>query len=316
MNHIPVLKNEVLEYFQYLAKDGNYFVDGTLGLAGHSLAIAKQAEDNKDLKFIGIDQDQSALDLALEKITTQKLDSRFILVHNNFKNISEILEELEIDKFDGALLDLGVSSMQFDDKSRGFSFSDPAQILDMRMDKSSNFDAQFIVNNYSREELTEILYKFGEESFAPKIATNIVYSRKKKTIRTIGDLLEVLSESIPKSLQVGRRQHFATKTFQALRIAVNKELDGLDLAITDFANHLKSGGRLAIISFHSLEDRIVKTTFHDLANPCKCPPKLPCVCNLEPSAKIITSKPIVASEQEVSENPRSRSAKLRVVEKL
>ena len=315
MKHIPVLLDEIIETFKYLKK-GGVFVDGTLGAAGHSIAIANGLQlTTYNLQLIGIDQDQEALEIAKENIEKAGLGDNFILVHNNFKNIAAVLSNLNISKIDGALLDLGVSSMQFDQKERGFSFQDPAQPLDMRMDQNCNITAAKILNEYSESEIIRILRQYGEESFASKIARNIVETRKKKSFATVGDLLEILSVSIPKKFQFGKT-HFATKTFQALRIEVNDELNILENTIGDFVKILKPESKLAIISFHSLEDRIVKQTFNKLAHPCTCPPALPCVCGKTPTIKILTSKPIISSESEISANPRSRSAKLRIIQKL
>ncbi len=319
MQHIPVLKSEIVDQFGYLNDKGSVFVDGTLGLAGHSLAILSFPNHPKrpnPPKIIGIDADQSALNAAKKLISGSGFSKNFILVHNNFKNIKNVLSELNIAKIDGALLDLGVSSMQFNTKERGFSFQDPNQPLDMRMDQDQNLTATIVLNSYPAEKLTKILYEFGEEKFARTIVKNIIEFRKKTPIVKVGDLIEILSQSIPISIQKRSKIHFATKTFQALRIGVNCELNELDAAIKDFVSVLKPGAKLAIISFHSLEDRIVKQTFNDLANPCKCPPQMPCICGLKPEVKILTKKPIVPSAEEIASNPRSRSAKLRVVEKI
>lgn len=319
MNHVSVLKDEVIDQFSYLNKKGSVFVDGTLGLAGHSMAILSSPNHSKYpllSKIIGIDTDQSALTEAQKIISERGFAKNLTFVHNNFKNIRSILDELNIEKIDGALLDLGVSSVQFDQKERGFSFQDPDQPLDMRMDQDQKLTAAMILNSYSAEKLTGILFEYGEEKFARTIVKNIIESRKKLPMNKVGDLIEILGKSIPVSIQKRSKIHFATKTFQALRIEVNAELTGLDQTIKDFVYVLKPGARLAIISFHSLEDRIVKKTFQVLESPCQCPPKIPCVCGLKPVVKILTKKPIVPSQQEISANPRSRSAKLRVVEKI
>jgi len=313
MKHISVLKSEILEQFKYLGKKPGIFVDGTLGLAGHSLAIL---EKSPKLTTVGIDQDLSAIDEAGKLISASKLSEKFILVHNNFKNIKSVLAELKIAKIDGALLDLGVSSMQLDEKERGFSFQDPNQPLDMRMDRENDLTAAKILNSYQESRLTEIFFKYGEEKFARKIARNIIEARKKDPIKKVGQLVEILEKSIPISVQKRSKTHFATKVFQALRIETNEELRGLDETISDFVSFLKPGARLAIISFHSLEDRIVKQTFDHLTHPCQCPPEMPCVCGLKPIVKILTKKPIVPFDEETKNNPRSRSAKLRVIEKI
>jgi len=316
MKHIPVLLNEIIATFGYLKKRGGFFVDGTLGAGGHSLAIVKNLPPaNYNLQLVGIDQDQVALNIAKENIKKAGLENNFILVHNNFKNIKSILDEINILKIDGALLDLGVSSMQFDQKERGFSFQDPNQPLDMRMDLDNNITATKIVNEYPESEIVRILRQYGEEPLATKIACNIIERRKKKPFTTVGDLLEILAISIPKKFQFGKT-HFATKTFQALRVEVNGELAILEQAIRDFTDLLSPNAKLAVISFHSLEDRIVKQTFNKLARPCTCPPALPCICGKTPTVKVLTSKPIISSDSEIRDNPRSRSAKLRVIEKI
>jgi len=317
MIHIPVLKKEILDTFQYLQKRGLFFVDCTLGMGGHSLALADMARQNSKLAYIGIDQDQEALDIAQKAIKGKDLAENFTLVHDNFKNIGLILEELKIKSVDGILVDLGVSSFQLDTPERGFSFKDLNQPLDMRMDRRNSLTAEHIVNSYPKAQIEEIIRKYGEEKFARKIAEKIVEKRQKTPIKTIGELILVLESAIPKAARYKSRVNFATKTFQALRIEVNKELEILNRAITEMVSKLTPSGRLAIITFHSLEDRIVKKTFQYLANPCQCPKELPvCVCGLKPQIKIITKKPILPAEVELNGNPRARSAKLRIAEKL
>ncbi|PIS07740.1 16S rRNA (cytosine(1402)-N(4))-methyltransferase [Candidatus Berkelbacteria bacterium CG10_big_fil_rev_8_21_14_0_10_43_13] len=313
MKHVSVLKSEVLDQFSYLKGKAGIFVDGTLGMAGHSLSLENISDK---LKIIGIDADEEALGLVKKELSVSKHSKNFILVHNNFKSIKKILVELNIEKIDGALLDLGVSSMQLDQKDRGFSFQDSTQLLDMRMDQTRDLTAAKILNFYKENQLSQIIFNYGEEKFARIIAKNIIEFRKKTPITTIHLLLNILDISIPKSVQMRSKTHFATKTFQALRIEVNGELDGLDQAIKDFASVLRPGGRLAVISFHSLEDRIVKKTFSFLAHPCQCPSEMPCICGLVPEIKILTKKPIIPSAEETTNNPRSRSAKLRVLEKI
>lgn len=325
MKHIPVLKNEVLETLDYLKniKDG-FFVDGTLGLAGHSLAIAAKLKDqNSKLKFIGIDKDTNALKLAKENIEKAGFLDDFAFVHNDFKNIEEIFKQVQDDrkiedlKIDGALIDLGVSSMQLDDKERGFSFSDPEAALDMRMDQTQELSAFDVLNYYPQLKLEKIFREYGEEKFYRNIAKNICKNRKLKPIEKVGELLSILEVSIPTKVRKTSKKHFATGTFRALRLEVNQELTKLDTALMDFISVLNKGSRLAVISFHSTEDRIVKETFRKAENPCICPPLVPvCACGNTPLVKIITKKPIIPSDQEIAENPRSRSAKLRIVEKL
>lgn len=325
MNHIPVLKEEVLEAFEYLVKlKMPIFVDGTVGAGGHSLALARESKVKPclpagrsiKLKVIGIDKDESALGIAQKNIDDTGFTDQFKLIYDDFKNITTILKELKIDKVDGALLDLGVSSMQLDQKERGFSFSDPDQPLDMRMDRHSRLTASDVINRYPENALAKIIFEYGEERWGKAIARAIARKRKMDRISTVGDLLTTIYETLPPMAKRGDGKHFATKTFQALRIEVNQELSGLDIAITDFVEALNPGGRLAIISFHSLEDRIVKQTFNKLADPCTCPSEMPCVCGKNPIVKILTKKPLSATKNELEDNIRSRSAKLRVVEKI
>jgi 16S rRNA (cytosine1402-N4)-methyltransferase len=306
--HVSVLLNECLEGLN-IKNDGIY-VDCTLGGAGHSSHIVKRLDQGG--RLIGIDQDKDALKAAGEKLRDF---NNVTFVHNNFTNIEEILDDLNIDGVDGILMDLGVSSYQLDTGERGFSYMQDAP-LDMRMNRESKFSAYDIVNSYSLDELTKIIRDFGEEKFARRIAQFIVDRRSAKQIETTLQLVDIIKAAIPAK---ARREgpHPAKRTFQAIRIEVNKELDILDKAIEGSVSKLKPGGRLAIITFHSLEDRIVKNKFKDLENPCTCPSEFPiCVCGKKPKLKIITRKPIEASEEEVEENPRSRSAKLRVAERI
>lgn len=313
--HYPVLLSETLQAFEYLTETQNAtFVDCTLGLAGHSLALIEQAKNSgTKIKVIGIDKDKKALEIASGNIRQAGAVKHFKLIHDDFHNFIKVLENLGIKKVDGILLDLGVSSMQLDDKFRGFSFSDPDMPLDMRMDQSQMLDASYIINHYSQSELGKVLQR-GEEKHWRKVAANICQARKSKPIETAGDLINILAKSLPAKYG---KTHFATDTFRALRLEVNDELEPLVRSMDDMVSSLAPGGRLAIITFHSLEDRIVKNEFKRLANPCTCPPQLPrCVCGLTPSIKIITTKPIIASDSEIKLNPRARSAKLRIVEKL
>jgi len=321
--HTPVLVDQITAIFSYL-KEG-VFVDGTLGAGGHSLAIVSKLRatnqesqvTSNELRVIGIDKDKSALEVSCENIKKKGLNKIFILIHNDFKNILDILKDLKIKSIDGAILDLGVSSMQFDNKERGFSFSDPDQFLDMRMNHDQTLTASKIVNYYSQSQIEDILNRFGEEPFANKIAREICLQRKNHRINTVGDLLHALKKAIPVKFQNKFRIHYATKTFQALRIEVNHELENLEKATLNFISILKPGGRLAVISFHSLEDRIVKNTFRNLAKDCICPSDSPiCTCNHKPEVKLLTKHPLTPREQEIRQNPRSRSAKLRVVEKI
>ncbi|MDO5039034.1 16S rRNA (cytosine(1402)-N(4))-methyltransferase RsmH [Clostridium sp.] len=306
--HISVLLNECLEGLN-IKKDGKY-VDCTLGGAGHSSQIIKRLD--KDGLLIGIDQDKDALKAASKRL--EQYNNK-ILVHNNFYNIGEIIDSLNIGNVDGILMDLGVSSYQLDEGERGFSYMQDAP-LDMRMNRDNEFSAYNVVNEYSEEELFKIIKDYGEEKFAKRIANFIVERRSEGPINTTLELVDIIKSAIPAK---ARREgpHPAKRTFQAIRIEVNGELRILNKAIEDGVERLNKGGRMAIITFHSLEDRIVKLKFRDLANPCKCPKEFPiCVCGKKPTVKLVSRKAIEPSKEEVTENPRSRSAKLRVIEKL
>lgn len=307
-NHIPVMLNETINSLN-IKSDGIY-VDCTLGGAGHSSIIAEKLTSGK---LIGIDRDVNAIEAASKKLS--KYDGKFILCHSNFSNIRNVLKECNIDRVDGVLLDLGVSSHQLDEAKRGFSYMQDAP-LDMRMDNESSLNAKIIVNNYSENELRNIIFKYGEEKWASRIAEFIIKERKSNIISTTFELVEIIKKAIPAS---ARRDgpHPAKRTFQAIRIAVNDELSEISNAIPEIIDLLNINGRLSIITFHSLEDRIVKNAFRIAENPCTCPPDFPqCICNKKPQVKIITRKPIIPSEYEIENNPRSRSAKLRVVEKI
>lgn len=305
--HIPVLLEEVIESLD-IKEDGIY-VDCTLGGAGHSSEILKRLS-NKG-RLIGIDQDENALRAAKERL---KDYSNVTYVHNNFYNIDEILNELNLEKVDGILMDLGVSSYQLDTAERGFSYMQDAP-LDMRMNTQNQFSAYNIINEYSESEIFRIIKDYGEDKFAKKIARRIVEARNEKPIETTLELVEIIRKTIPMKFQ--KNGHPAKKTFQAIRIEVNKELDILDNAVEGSIKHLNKDGRLSIITFHSLEDRIIKVKFKDLENPCKCPKEFPiCICGKKPIIKVITRKPIEPSEDEREQNSRSRSAKLRVAKKI
>ena len=306
--HVSVLLNECIEALDI--KENGIYVDCTLGGAGHSSHIVKHL--SKDGTLIGIDQDQDALKAAKERL---KEFENVKYVHNNFYNIDSILNELDIEKVDGILMDLGVSSYQLDEASRGFSYMHDAP-LDMRMNRDNDFSAYQIVNNYSEDELYKIIKDYGEERFAKRIANIIINRRVEKPIETTFELVDIIKAAIPARL---RRDgpHPAKRTFQAIRIEVNSELKILNRTIEDGINRLNKGGRMAIITFHSLEDRIVKLKFRELENPCTCPKGFPiCACGKSPVVKTISKKGIIPTEKEIEENPRSRSAKLRVVEKL
>ena len=306
--HVSVLLEECIEALN-IKKQG-YYVDCTMGGAGHSSHIVSNL--NNDGRLIGIDQDTDALNAAREKL---KDYNNVIYVHNNFHNIYDILEELNIEKVDGILMDLGVSSYQLDAGERGFSYMQDAP-LDMRMNRDKDFSAYDVINDYSEEDLYRIIKDYGEERFSKRIASFIVKRRNEKPIETTLELVDIIKAAIPAK---ARRDgpHPAKRTFQAIRIEVNGELEILDKAIDDSVKKLNSNGRLAIITFHSLEDRIVKNKFRDLGNPCKCPKEFPiCACGKKPTVKVLSRKAIAPSDEEIEVNPRSRSAKLRVLEKI
>lgn len=307
--HIPVLLEESIKNLN-IKKDGIY-IDGTIGGAGHSSEIVKRLDKNGLL--IGIDQDKSAIKAATEMLTN--VTCKVELVRDNFINLKYILKDFKIEGFDGLLLDLGVSSYQLDEVERGFSYMHDAP-LDMRMDDRSNLTAGDVVNNYSERDLEKIIKNYGEERWAKRIAQFIVKFRKDGEIVTTHQLVEIIKKAIPKGARM-RGPHPAKRTFQAIRIEVNEELDVIKGTIEAAVEKLNTDGRICIITFHSLEDRIVKNVFRSLANPCICPQEFPiCQCGNEPTVKIITRKPIVPTEKELKANPRSRSAKLRVVEKM
>lgn len=305
--HIPVLKNETIELLN-IRPDGIY-VDGTLGKGGHSRAILERA---KILKLIGIDQDEDALFAAKQNLA--EFDN-VLFVHDNFKNIDKVLENLKIDKVDGILVDIGVSSYQIDEADRGFSFRFDSR-LDMRMDKTKSFSALNVVNDYSEEELARVIKDYGEEKFAKSIARHIVRARENKKIETTKELENIILSSVPRYRGQDGKSN-VQRTFQAIRIEVNGELDALSEFLDKAVDLLKPTGRLAVISFHSLEDRIVKQKFKELATGCICPPDFPiCVCGHKASVKIITKHPVEATDEEIKINSRSACAKLRVIEKL
>ena len=306
--HRPVLLEECLEALA-IRPDGVY-VDGTLGRAGHSLEIARRLTTGR---LIGIDRDETAIAAAQERLRDYM--DHVTLVHSNFDRIGAILEELNISGADGMLFDLGVSSPQLDDAQRGFSYMHNAP-LDMRMDRTAALDAHQVVNRWPYEELRRILYEYGEERYAPAIAKGICRARETAPIETTLQLVDVIKSAMPPQA-LREKQHPAKRSFQAIRIAVNGELDALPPMLNAAAEHLNAGGRLAVISFHSLEDRIIKKTMQELATGCTCPPNFPvCVCGKTPKMKLISRKPITPDDGELTENPRARSAKLRVAEKL
>ena len=305
-HHISVLLNECIDNLN-IRPDGIY-VDGTMGGGGHSLEIAKRQTTGR---LICIDQDPNAHEAAGKRLAEYK--DRITFVRDNFGNIADILDSLGIEKIDGMLLDIGVSSHQLDEAERGFSYQQDAP-LDMRMNPDRPFSAYDVVNGYDEDELDRVIFTYGEERWARRIAQFIVKERENKPIETTGELVDIIKKAVPK----GARKdgpHPAKRTFQAIRIEVNGELEVLQRAIDDVAARLAVGGRLCIITFHSLEDRIVKEAFRKQENPCICPPQFPvCVCGKKPLGRVITRKPILPSKEELEENPRSRSAKLRVLE--
>ena len=305
--HISVLYEESIAALN--VRNGGVYVDGTLGGGGHSYGILGAA----DCSLIGIDQDREAIKAASERLSG--FGERFTAVNSNFRNIKSILADLNVSGIDGALLDIGVSSYQLDNPERGFSYMHDAP-LDMRMNADSGKTARDVVNTYSAEDLTRIFYEYGEERWSKRVAEFIAERREKKPIETTFELVDVIKAAIPQRAR-SEGGHPAKRIFQAIRIEVNDELNVLKTAIDDFTDCLNKGGRLAIITFHSLEDRIVKQAFADKAKGCICPKEFPvCVCGRKPEIKIISRKPVLPSREETERNPRSKSAKLRVAEKL
>ena len=304
--HVSVLLDECIEGLN-IREDGTY-VDCTLGGAGHTKEILKQIKNGK---LIGIDQDMDALNNA--KVILEDFP-QVTLVHDNFENIKRILEREAPEGVDGILMDLGVSSYQLDQGERGFSYMQDAP-LDMRMNREDHLSAYEIVNTYDEEALARIIRDYGEDNWSKRIRKIIIERRQAGPIKTTGELVDVIKSAIPAK---ARRDgpHPAKRTFQAIRIEVNRELSILRQTILDAVDGLAPEGRLAIITFHSLEDRIVKNTYRELMDPCDCPKSMPCICGKEPIVKVLTKKPILPSEEEITENPRSRSAKLRVLEKI
>ncbi len=306
--HYSVMLKEAVDGLN--VRENGIYADGTLGGGGHSNEILKRA---KDIKLIGIDQDEEALKAASERLLEYK--NQTVFVHNNFSNIIEVLDELGIEKIDGMVLDLGVSSYQLDNADRGFSYMADA-LLDMRMDKSKDGSAYDVINTYSEDELTEIFYNYGEEKWSRRIAKFIIERRNIKPIERTLELSEIVKAAIPQKAREGV-SHPEKRVFQAVRIEVNGELKILKNALINIVERLNKGGRLSVITFHSLEDRIVKQTFLELQKGCICPPNFPvCVCGNKPKIKLITRKPILPSEEELLINSRSKSAKLRICEKL
>ena len=306
--HVPVLYDECMENLN-IKPDGIY-LDGTLGGGGHALGIGRRLNENGIL--IGIDRDRDALDAASERL--KNLRCKVHLVHSNYADVTNVLSTLGIKGIDGALLDIGVSSYQLDNGERGFSYMQDAP-LDMRMNRDEAFSAFDVINRYSQRELADLIRKYGEERWASRISDFIVKKRRDHEIETTGQLVDIIKAAIPAS---ARRDgpHPAKRTFQAIRIEVNGELEQLENAVDSFCDVLLPGGRLCIITFHSLEDRIVKDAYNRRLNPCTCPKEFPvCVCGKTADVVKVTGKPIISGERELETNPRARSAKLRVIEK-
>ena len=308
-SHYSVMLNECINALDI--KPNGVYVDCTAGGGGHSEAILEKLDSGV---LISLDQDDEAIETCKQRLS--RFGNRSLIVKSNFSELERVLNELEIVHIDGVLMDLGVSSHQLDTPSRGFSYNSDAE-LDMRMNPRSPFSAYDVVNTYSEEELKKIIFEYGEEKFASAIARKIVAKRNESPIKTTLELASIIKNAIPVAAAKKESQHPAKRTFQAIRIEVNHELDVITPAIDTAVSRMKDGGRIVVMTFHSLEDRIVKTKFNDYAKGCVCPPDFPvCVCGNKAKLKIITKKPITASNEELNENARSRSAKLRVAEKI
>ena len=308
-SHFPVMLEECMQGLD--VKSGGIYFDGTLGGAGHSYEILKRS--SPDGKLIATDLDDEAIAAATERLSPFK--GRFFIHKSNFKNYGEVLDKEGVDGLDGVMLDFGISSHQIDEPERGFSYMSHEAPLDMRMDKSASLTAEDVINEYPQKELIRILKQYGEERFAPQIAANVVKARERARITTCGEFVKIIEESIPKKFQ--QNGPAARKSFQAVRIEVNGELDGLYEAVLGLTRRLKKGGRIAILTFHSLEDRIVKNAFRYLETDCICPKELPvCVCGKKKEIEVLTKKPVMAGPKEMVINSRSRSAKLRVAQKI
>jgi len=308
-SHKPVMPEECMEGLAL--KDGGIWFDGTVGGGGHSYEILKRTSPNG--RLIATDLDDEAIAAASERL--KEFNGRFSIYKSNYKDFEAVFEEAGVEEIDGALLDFGVSSHQLDDCDRGFTYRNADAPLDMRMNTSAHLTAEMVLNTYSEADLTRILKTYGEETFARQIARNVVKYREKKPLKTSGEFSEIIRNSIPAKFRFGAPCE--RKSFQAIRIEVNGELDGLYELVLSLTKRLKKGGRIAILTFHSLEDRIVKEAFKQLERPCTCPGNFPmCVCGKKPEIKIITHKPITASEEEMTNNSRSKCAKLRVAERI
>lgn len=307
--HISVLLEETIEGLD-IKPDGIY-VDGTLGGGGHSYHICEKL--NERGRLIGIDQDEDAIRAASNRLEPFK--ERVTIVRSNYEKMKSVLEELQIEKVDGILLDLGVSSFQLDDQTRGFTYMEENAMLDMRMDQRQSMTAKDIVNDYSESDLFRMIRDYGEDRFAKNIAKHIVQRRQERPIETTGELVEIIRQSIPMKIQV-TGGHPAKRTFQAIRIELNRELSVLEDTLDEMIDLLNPGGRICVITFHSLEDRIVKTIFKRNEDPCTCPREFPvCICGKKSKGKVISRKPILPSEEEMNQNTRAKSAKLRIFER-
>ncbi len=308
--HKSVLLEETIEYLK-IHPDGIY-VDGTLGGGGHAYEVCRRLSEKG--RFIGIDQDADAIKAAAGRLS--EFEDRVQIIRSNYCEMQEALAERGITKVDGIVLDLGVSSYQLDDPARGFTYRAMDAPLDMRMDTRQNFTAKELINTYSEQELYRVIRNYGEDKFAKNIAKHIVMARKEKEIETTGELTEIVKAAIPAKVRMSGG-HPAKRTFQAIRIELNRELEVLQDSLEDMIHLLNPGGRLCIITFHSLEDRVVKNIYKKSENPCTCPSDFPvCVCGKKPLGKAVTRKPVTPSEEEMEHNPRSKSAKLRVFERI
>lgn len=308
--HKSVLLEETIKYLN-IRPDGIY-VDGTLGGGGHAYEVCKCL--SKKGRFIGIDQDADAIKAATRRLS--EFEDRVQIIRNNYCEMQEALAELGIEKVDGIVLDLGVSSYQLDDPARGFTYRTMDAPLDMRMDTRQSFTAKELINTYSEQELYRVIRDYGEDKFAKNIAKHIVMAREKKEIETTGELTEIVKAAIPAKVRMSGG-HPSKRTFQAIRIELNQELEVLQDSLEEMIHLLNPGGRICIITFHSLEDRVVKSIYKKSENPCTCPSDFPvCVCGKKPLGKAVTRKPVLPSEEEIENNPRSKSAKLRVFERM
>ncbi len=308
-SHIPVMLEECMEGLRI--RDGGIYFDGTVGGGNHSYEILKRSSPTG--RLIATDLDDDAIEAATKKLSQFK--GRFVIYKSNYKDFEQVFASAGVDMLDGILLDFGVSSYQLDTEERGFAYMKKDAPLDMRMDRSNPLTAEIILNTFTQQEIAKILRVYGEERFSSQIASNVVAQRSKTPIRTCGQFVEIIESSIPKKFQ--QNGPAARKSFQAIRIAVNGELDGLYECVIGLTRRLKSGGRIAILTFHSLEDRIVKHAFQELETDCICPKTLPvCVCGKKKEIEIITKKPVVATLKEMAINPRSKSAKLRIAQKI